>query len=364
MQIPTTRPRYGAIALGALCAVGAAGILLEDVRHTHTITVEHALAVLVLVATIGAGHMAIGEARTSWRRWPHAALLAVLALAGTFYCVKSTAGRVAEAQRVKVASADASNTTRTLLEQDLAIARTAVADAGDKVAKYCRREHSGNCQVWTRREAAYRAQVELTIGKLGKLEPAAAGDTGLRWTSALLASITGYAETAIRTRLGLLDPLLPALILELGSILFLGLGFPHAGTVRPDRPAERPAPSDALGQSDYPALGEFEARKLVALVRPDRDDEGGLSLERQPRPRDPAPDGPKDRVLARLLTDLGTGRTFPSQQDLCRTYGVARSSMSDWLAEWEAAGMIPERRTVGRRKALGTAGRRPALASA
>lgn len=39
----TTKPRFGAIATGALCALGAAAVLVEDVRHTHTVTLDHLL---------------------------------------------------------------------------------------------------------------------------------------------------------------------------------------------------------------------------------------------------------------------------------------------------------------------------------
>ena len=54
----STKPRFGAIAAGALCAFGAAYVLLEDVRHTGTVTTDHILAVIVLVGTIAAGVMA------------------------------------------------------------------------------------------------------------------------------------------------------------------------------------------------------------------------------------------------------------------------------------------------------------------
>ncbi len=66
----------------------------------------------------------------------------------------------------------------------------------------------------------------------------------------------------------------------------------------------------------------------------------------------PGPAGRREAVLGELLTDLALGRSFASQTELCARHGVARSTMSDWLTEWERAGLIPERRTVGRTKAL------------
>ncbi len=61
----------------------------------------------------------------------------------------------------------------------------------------------------------------------------------------------------------------------------------------------------------------------------------------------------KASALRMVRAELSAGRTFPSQAELCRTFGVPRSTMSDWLGEWEAAGDIPRRRTVGRCKAVG-----------
>jgi DNA-binding transcriptional MocR family regulator len=60
----------------------------------------------------------------------------------------------------------------------------------------------------------------------------------------------------------------------------------------------------------------------------------------------------KSRTLRTIRDELAAGRTFPSQADLCRTIGVPRSTMSDWLGQWEAAGVIPARQTVGRCKRL------------
>jgi hypothetical protein len=58
----------------------------------------------------------------------------------------------------------------------------------------------------------------------------------------------------------------------------------------------------------------------------------------------------KDAALADLLTRLALGERFGSQDELANRYGVPKSTMSDWLREWEAAALIPERRTVGRFK--------------
>lgn len=85
--------------------------------------------------------------------------------------------------------------------------------------------------------------------------------------------------------------------------------------------------------------------------------------ERPPRPaeppRTPVPWGrylgaPLSRSAA--LADLGhwlaRGTTIPSQTALCQRWGRPKQTVSDWLKAWEAAGLIPRRRTDGRRKTL------------
>ena len=86
---------HGAIALGALCFTGTAAFLLRDIKHTGP-TLEHGLAIIVLIGTIGAGAMAVNSAR---HNLAEAAVLAVIAALGSYYCLTSAAGRSAEAQR-------------------------------------------------------------------------------------------------------------------------------------------------------------------------------------------------------------------------------------------------------------------------
>ena len=113
-----TRPRLGAMALGALFALGAAAVLLEDIRHSGRITIDHALSLVVLVGTIAAGHYAWGELKR-WRI-PTAGALALLFALGSAYCVVTTAGRTAGHSQSLASSAEAANLKRTSLEGDLA----------------------------------------------------------------------------------------------------------------------------------------------------------------------------------------------------------------------------------------------------
>lgn len=78
----------------------------------------------------------------------------------------------------------------------------------------------------------------------------------------------------------------------------------------------------------------------------------------RPKPSAPdnAPDGRTDdrkgRLLAFIQTEVALGRSIPRQADLVERFGVPRSTLSDWMGEWESDGLIPARRTVGRCKVI------------
>lgn len=60
----------------------------------------------------------------------------------------------------------------------------------------------------------------------------------------------------------------------------------------------------------------------------------------------------KREALGDLLTRLALGQEVPPQDQLAREWGRSKSSVSEWMAEWEREGLIPERRQVGRRKLI------------
>ncbi|WP_072396425.1 hypothetical protein [Hyphomicrobium sp. CS1GBMeth3] len=114
------------------------------------------------------------------------------------------------------------------------------------------------------------------------------------------------------------------------------------------------APVDVLGQSDFPAV--FDHQALSAPTGPDRP-AGGTRIVRMPKgPKPSAPDGRSDgrkaEVRHYIRGEIADGRSVPSSVALTGLFGVPRSTVSDWLREWEADGSIPERRTVGRCKAI------------
>jgi hypothetical protein len=60
----------------------------------------------------------------------------------------------------------------------------------------------------------------------------------------------------------------------------------------------------------------------------------------------------KEEAVADLVTRLAFGERFASQNEPKKRYGVAKSTMSEWLSDWEANGLIPGRLRAGRSKQL------------
>jgi len=63
-------------------------------------------------------------------------------------------------------------------------------------------------------------------------------------------------------------------------------------------------------------------------------------------------------VLAHVQQELTEGRKVPSNVALVSLFGAKKSTMSDWLSEFERSGLIPVRRMVGRCKEISQPRRR------
>lgn len=261
MKTHITPHRPGAIAAGLLCAAGAAAVLLEDVA-SHGLTVEHGLSVVVLVGTIAAGHLALGEARAL--RLVRALALVALALIGSSWCVLATAGRTAEHAASARAEVDAANRRIVEAGAQLATARERLAAATAEVTRECRSGFKAKCQGWQRTEAERQARVDQLVAEIGRLGAVQVGDQRARNVGEIVSGVTGLDAARIERAAALLLPFVPALFLELGAMLFLWIGIGHrAGGHGVDGCASRRQPAQARA-----AVATTAGTPRLALVPP------------------------------------------------------------------------------------------------
>lgn len=357
MQTHTTQGRALAIAAGCAFTAGGLTILMGDaLLRPQDWTTYHVLTVLTVFGTIAAGHLMMDAARA--RQALAVVGFLTLLLAGTALVVYQSIGRQGEMTDTKANTAEARNADIATKRADIATARQRLADA-DKMVEIETRKGGcgGNCKDWKQRAAEVRSHLktlETEIAALGAPAPVAPKAEKM----AAVAALFGANEAKARAALTLIEPFLWTLFFEIGSIVSLGFAFRH----RPVLVMVATTPvaaqsSDTDRVTDFPPMSDDEADNILPFFRPDNGSSGGSSgpdKPYRPAPKGPSngPDGRKEEVLGALLTDLALGRTFGTQGELCGRFQVPRSTMSDWLREWEAAGLIPTRRTVGRRKEL------------
>jgi hypothetical protein len=216
----------GAIALGILLAIGTVVVLFWDVRATADITTDHVMTLAMLVVTIAAGHYWLPAVQQ--RRILPALGLAILFMAGTFVCVTGSAGRGAEVAQRKAAAAGNVNDARKDIADQLAKARADRAALAATMARECATGEGPKCR-------GSRASVEYADSHIAILEvrrndmaPEQEANLRLRHAARVFAFFNPGADVRrIEQGLELIWPFALALIMELGTIVFLGFGLGH-----------------------------------------------------------------------------------------------------------------------------------------
>jgi hypothetical protein len=339
-------PRAGAIALGTLCAALAGAVLVESAWRSGP-TLEHALSVGALVLTIAAGHMAVRQ--LMGLHLLRALGLALVFAGGATYTLVATAGRTAEQQQAQAAEATAQQGVRSRLEAERSRAVKLRAEAEAMLAKV-RQAHAAECAGGAGRRCTgltqsinvYEAAVKGHATDLARVDAGLAGlgaerpvNGKLVAVAALIEAVTGTPRARTVERLAVAWPYVLPLLLELGSVVFWSIGLAH-GPVRTVRNGP-----EAPGHAGLPGISgrSDEARTVARTVR-ERAGRSGGPLSRT-------------EAQADLVTLIALGRSVPSQADLARRWRRPKQTVSDWLRSWEASGLIPARRTVGRTKPVG-----------
>jgi hypothetical protein len=216
----------GAFALGILLAIGTIVVLFWDVRALADITTDHVMTLAMLVVTIAAGHYWLPAVQQ--KRVLPAIGLAVLFTAGTFVCVTGSAGRGAEVAQRKAAAAGNINDARRDIADQLAKARADRAAHAATMAKECATGEGPKCR-------GSRASVEYADSHIAILDvrrndmaPEQEANVRLKHAARVFAFFNPGADVRrIEQGLELIWPFALALIMELGTIVFLGFGLGH-----------------------------------------------------------------------------------------------------------------------------------------
>jgi hypothetical protein len=335
MTTHTPQGRALAIAAGIASTAGGIAILMGPaLTQPNEWTQYHGLAILTVGLTIGFGHLA--HVAMAERRVLASLGFGMLFVLGTGIVTVNSVGRQAETADTQTLSTEAANAAIAAKHADLATARKRLDDANRAADAEMNGERCGpRCKDWRQRATEVQSHISVLEGDLAKLGPAKPVDAKASRVAQIVA-LFGGDPAATKAAMQLLEPFFWTLLFEIGSIVSFGYAA-RAGSSGPARLSA----SSAQAESDAASKAAPSGGQPAQPNRPERPD--GSS---------PGPSGRKAEVLAAITTDVALGRTVESQRAMAGRFGIPTSTLSDWLREWEAAGLIPTRRTVGRCKVL------------
>lgn len=313
-----------AIIGGVAAACGATALLVRDALVTG-LTVDHALAPVLVAITILAGHLVWQAVRRG--RVFSACGLALLAILGSALTVYETAGRRAEVRDTSVAAASDTEKQRQHLRKMLAEAEEILVKHRASRDTECATGKGKKCDGLQYTASTWEAAVSGYKAELAKLPPPKPVDPKAERLAAVLGFLVGVEDASVKKAVATLEPFALPLFLEFGAIILFGFGLPSRpkprSTVSPVEPVAPavPAPQPAV-----------EPRVIEA---PPSKPNGGAVTKLQAE-RD-------------LVTLLAMGKTIESQEWLAQRWNVGESAVSKWLAIWEREGLV-KRSQSGRYK--------------
>jgi hypothetical protein len=283
----------------------------------------------VLVGTFASGHL-LSEQLRQRRLLPTLGLL-LLFCAGTFYCVTASGGRNAASSGANAELVHKDNDDRARVEADLKTAKDRLKEAQDKEADECASGPGTKCKGRKATREERQTYVNVLEAQLRLMDPQRSEYPELRHAAKLFASIVSASEQTIFDRLVLWFPFVKAIFAEIATLVFGAIGFGHR------KPMETVLPK-------LETLSRKPRETLIA--RKPKQSFGFLPRKQSGKPFS------KDEALADLLAYVARNGSLPSQDTLKARFGVgSKGTVSKWLAEWEAKGLI-SRSQVGRCKEI------------
>lgn len=342
MSHNTTGPR----ALSILAGVGLLGATAHlTILGLGGYSEPHTYLVIAMAVAVAIGGLTVSRALSD-KRYTLALCIAVGLLSGEGYGLISTGERVIVEREAKQAPIIAAQKAHDDAKTALKDARTAKSKLDERViTDAAKKDCVKNCR------ALLEQQVNAATAAITKAEQQLADAPAPDASATPLADRTGIASWKIDLFTALLAALcgnlLGAAMIAAGAHSSLGAGDTRSARRPPapevkERPriivSDDPAPRPELTTVRHSeAVNGSDSAKVVNLF------EAGSKPFRTVRVA-------KDAALADLNRRLAAGERFGSQDELKTRYGVAKSTMSNWLGDWEAAGLIPSRQQAGRCK--------------
>ena len=260
---------WGAFALGSVLAIGTVAVLFWDVRSVADLNSDHVMTMAMLLVAIASGHYFLPACKSG--NWVAAILLVVLFCAGTFVCVTGSAGRGAEVAKGKEANSLSIEEKRADAKEQLRLGREEREDIHKKWVK-CSATKTFDCSKLKSALAAQDSHVAILQVHYNdsKLPPEV--NVRLKHAAKVFAFFSRTEATSIEYGLELMWPFALALVMELGTIVFLGLAFGKAVVIpAPVAPAPVPVPAKRpkrtppggggrRGRKAQPEVYDFAAR--------------------------------------------------------------------------------------------------------
>lgn len=250
--------RTAATALGAIATAGAIGLLVADGFQSGHWTVEHAFVPVVVLLTVGAGHLAVSALR-AWR--PFAALGFGLAfLLGTLVSFSNGAGRLAEGQATKANGAETINRAISDKQAEITEARTRLATAQANVERETKNGCKALCKDWKARAGEIDSHLAILQVQLQKLGAPQVANVKAQKVGRIAHLFFGLDADHIANAFGEVEPLLLPMLLELVAIAGFGFGLGHRTAAKVA--AELPTPP---GRKSRRGIKQRDG-KVVAFV--------------------------------------------------------------------------------------------------
>lgn len=362
MTIDNMGGRAAAMLLAGVLAAGGTSLLFGDVIFGHAdFTQKHFQTITIVIATTVAWMVCTSAAKN---RHGLACLgFLLLALAGSAVIVWNSLGRQTEGTMLASDAYDQIVTQRAELNAALARDQAAIADKQVLADKECASGEGPRCRSARATVAFYKesaAGYEARIARLAAPKPVDPSAEAF----ANLAAMVGYNGPKAKAIGMLVMPYVITLLFEFGFTMSLHYAFRPRSLIAASDSAPQRRPDAASVLAD---VSDAELSTLRGHLDPDGPEifreptkeshgprDGGIRTVRKPDASLPPVGGglSKQQVLDYVLNELDAGRTVPSQQALAGLSGVRKQRVSEWVREWEAAGLVPARTQQGRCKAL------------